>query len=156
MLVHAVQCWNCSRHLAPVKIYKPPLFLTREVGPNVKPISVIIPIGWSGSGTLNLMFQRDSLGHWLIGLSREQSRYAPSQWEMALQCDNVSHWLSTFLDWSLPVHLYQGSMSPTHFSSQFQFDGKFDSLLFYSCSWYHHKCLHMPWQLCCHAMCKIL
>ena len=32
---------------------------------------------------------------------RDQSRYAPSQWEMSLQCNNVSDWLGAYLDWSL-------------------------------------------------------
>ena len=31
---------------------------------------------------------------------RDQSSYVPSQWEM-LQCNNVSHWLGAYLDWSL-------------------------------------------------------
>ena len=33
---------------------------------------------------------------------RDQSRYAPSQWETLLQCNNVFHWLGAYLDWSLP------------------------------------------------------
>ena len=32
---------------------------------------------------------------------RDQSRYAPSQWETALHCNDVSHWLGAYLDWSL-------------------------------------------------------
>ena len=31
----------------------------------------------------------------------DQSRYALSQWEMSLQCNDISHWLSAYLDWSL-------------------------------------------------------
>ena len=31
----------------------------------------------------------------------DQSRYAPSQWETLLQCNDVSHWLGAYLDWSL-------------------------------------------------------
>ena len=34
-------------------------------------------------------------------LSRDQSRYVPSQWETSLQCNDVSHWLGSCLDWSL-------------------------------------------------------
>ena len=34
---------------------------------------------------------------------RDQSRYAPSQWEMSLHCNDISHWLGPYLDWSL-VH----------------------------------------------------
>ena len=32
---------------------------------------------------------------------RDQPRYAPNQWEMLLQYNNVSHWLGAYLDWSL-------------------------------------------------------
>ena len=35
-------------------------------------------------------------------LTRDQCRYAPSQWERTLYCNSVSHWLGTFFDWSLP------------------------------------------------------
>ena len=31
----------------------------------------------------------------------DQSRYAPSQWETSLHCNDVSHWLGTYLNWSL-------------------------------------------------------
>ena len=31
----------------------------------------------------------------------DQTRYAPSQWETSLHCNDVSHWLGTYLDWSL-------------------------------------------------------
>ena len=32
---------------------------------------------------------------------RDLSRYAPSPWETSLHCNDVSHWLSAYLDWSL-------------------------------------------------------
>ena len=32
---------------------------------------------------------------------RDQPRYAPSQWETALHCNDISHWLGAYLDWSL-------------------------------------------------------
>ena len=32
---------------------------------------------------------------------RDQSRYAPSQWETSLHCNDVSHWPGAYLDWSL-------------------------------------------------------
>ena len=38
---------------------------------------------------------------------RDQPRYAPSQWETSLQCNDVSHWLGAYLDWSLWYHLDQ-------------------------------------------------
>ena len=31
---------------------------------------------------------------------RDQSRYAPSQWETSLQRNDVSHWLGAYLEWS--------------------------------------------------------
>ena len=34
-------------------------------------------------------------------INRDQSRYVPSQWEMSLHCNNVSHWLGIYLDCSL-------------------------------------------------------
>ena len=38
----------------------------------------------------------------LLSPIRNQSSYMPSQWETSLQCNDVSHWLGTYLDWSLP------------------------------------------------------
>ena len=39
---------------------------------------------------------------WYIhDIMRDQSRYSPSQWETSLQCNDISHWLGTYLDWSL-------------------------------------------------------
>ena len=32
---------------------------------------------------------------------RNHSVYAPSQWEMALQCNAISHWLGAYTEWSL-------------------------------------------------------
>ena len=34
----------------------------------------------------------------IIGRKRADSRFAPSQWEMALLCNDVSHWLGTSLE----------------------------------------------------------
>ena len=43
--------------------------------------------------------------HYFIWLpqcqGRDQSRFASSQWETSLQCNEVSHWLGAYLDWSL-------------------------------------------------------
>ena len=36
-------------------------------------------------------------------INRDQSKYAPSQWETSLQCNDVSHWLGANLDWSLYI-----------------------------------------------------
>ena len=48
----------------------------------------------------------------VTGMNREQSRYAPSQWETSWHWNDVSHWLGTYLDWSLyqgPVTVYYGN-----------------------------------------------
>ena len=37
---------------------------------------------------------------------RDQSRYAPNQWETSLHCNDVSHWLGVYLDWSLVSCLF--------------------------------------------------
>ena len=36
--------------------------------------------------------------------SRDQSWYVPSQWEKSLQYNDFSHWLDTYLAWSLQEH----------------------------------------------------
>ena len=36
-------------------------------------------------------------------LCMDYSVYAPSQWEMVLPCNNVSHWLDAYTEWSLPL-----------------------------------------------------
>ena len=38
---------------------------------------------------------------WQICHGRDPSVYAPSQWEMALHCNAISHWLGTYTEWSL-------------------------------------------------------
>ena len=51
----------------------------------------------------------DALMQYIIRLMqyilRDQSRYSPSQWETSLQCNDVSHWLGAYLDWSLYTSL---------------------------------------------------
>ena len=42
---------------------------------------------------------------------RDQSRYAPSEWETSLWCNDISHWLSAYLDWSLRLWLIVESLS---------------------------------------------
>ena len=36
-----------------------------------------------------------------IVIKQDPSAYVPSQWEMALQCDAISHWLGAYTEWSL-------------------------------------------------------
>ena len=49
-------------------------------------------VSWCTARRVRLM-QQHSKG--------DQSRYAPSQWETSLHCNYVSHWLGTYLNWSL-------------------------------------------------------
>ena len=37
---------------------------------------------------------------------RDQSRCAASQWETLLHCNDVSHWLGAYLDWSLILFMF--------------------------------------------------
>ena len=39
----------------------------------------------------------------LLQMVRDHSMYAPSQWEMALHCNAISHWLGAYSEWSLMV-----------------------------------------------------
>ena len=45
-----------------------------------------------------------SLLHQTNDFIRADSRFAPSQWEMPLQCNGISHWLGANLDSSLHHH----------------------------------------------------
>ena len=40
---------------------------------------------------------------WCYKCIKDQSRYAPSQWETLSHFNDVSHWLGAYLDWS---HMY--------------------------------------------------
>ena len=51
---------------------------------------------------------------------RVDSRFAPSQWEMSLQSNTVSHWLGTNLESALNHMIYQGK-SHLHLSCEMQF-----------------------------------
>ena len=37
---------------------------------------------------------------------RADSQFVPSQWEMVLLCNNVSHWLGTNLESALYIYIY--------------------------------------------------
>ena len=47
---------------------------------------------------------------WDITAGISLGMHAPSQWETSLQCNDVSHWLGTYWDWSLysmePLYTY--------------------------------------------------
>ena len=49
--------------------------------------------------------------------SRDHPMYAPSQWETSLQCNNVSHWLGTYLDWFLKSIILMGLHKKWHFTT---------------------------------------
>ena len=60
------------------------------------------------------VYYMENMAGWcwsFLHISRQQSRYAPSQWETLLQCNNVSHWLGAYLNWSL--HIFQGCFAGT-------------------------------------------
>ena len=42
------------------------------------------------------------------------SSYAPSPWETLLQFNNIYHWLSTYLDWSLLKHIILARVKYMH------------------------------------------
>ena len=51
----------------------------------------------------NRTAQTETWGHGQTASFRHQFMYVPSQWEKLLHCKDVSHWLGTYLDWSLKV-----------------------------------------------------
>ena len=51
-----------------------------------------------------LLFQWDSRYH---------SLYKPSQWEMMVQCNTISHWLGTYTEWSLRLLIFFTKHSTT-------------------------------------------
>ena len=42
----------------------------------------------------------------ISAIIRDQSVHAPCQWEMALHCNSISHWLGSYTEWSL--HNFSG------------------------------------------------
>ena len=50
----------------------------------------------------------NDVSHWL-GASLE-SRFTPSQWEMALLCNDVSHWLGASLDTNQYSHMWHNNL----------------------------------------------
>ena len=49
-----------------------------------------------------MALQCNAVSHWLGAYTEwSHSVYAPSQWETALQCNTVSHWLGPYTEWSL-------------------------------------------------------
>ena len=47
-------------------------------------------------------------------LLRDPPVYVPSQWEMALQCNAISHWLGAYTEWSL--HMFKLWHQTGHYS----------------------------------------
>ena len=68
----------------------------------------------------------------------DQSRYAPSQWETSLHCNDVSHWLSPYLDWSLQCNVWPATGALTvHLSN-------ISSTIFPLWSQYNLRCVRTP------------
>ena len=66
---------------------------------------------------------------------RDQSRYAPSLWETSLHCNDVPHWLGTYLNWSLiviflPSFLHVATGSWSHNKSEWSYSGCLRALFF--------------------------
>ena len=43
----------------------------------------------------------------VLHICRDHSGHGRSQWEMTLQCNVASHWVSPYLEWSLYVHSWK-------------------------------------------------
>ena len=51
---------------------------------------------------------------WRTCKGRDQSSYAPSQWETSLHCNDVSHWLGAYLDWCLHRRIHNAIFKPNY------------------------------------------
>ena len=64
---------------------------------------------------------------WRLLIYRDHFVHAPSQWEMTLQCNIISHWLGAYTKWSLHIRsayaMYSGLMLPVGISTVFQRPG---------------------------------
>ena len=52
---------------------------------------------WRQVTSMTRVLQRKNQGP----IFKDQSRYAPCQWATSLHCNDVSHWLGAYLDWTL-------------------------------------------------------
>ena len=57
---------------------------------------------------------------WVCDTYRDHSVYAPSQWEMALHCNAISHWFGAYTEWSLT---YSSDCHITRYTSKWSSDG---------------------------------
>ena len=65
-------------------------------GPEMSPINLYLwwwPAQWANEEGTKYMVE-SSMMYWPAIITRAGSRFASSQWEMALLCNNVSHWLA--------------------------------------------------------------
>ena len=51
---------------------------------------------------------------------RADSRFVPSQWETALLCNDISHWLGASLQWALQLTTYNDVFKDTEISKEFK------------------------------------
>ena len=70
-------------------------------GPLMTTIEITRPQRMAASNLLDALFIDNNMGGWMASTPRDQYRYAPSQRETALHCNDVSYWLGAPLDWSL-------------------------------------------------------
>ena len=84
--------------------YKKGDFILKQVSALLRPPkrSYILAIHWLEMMTQGMVIPMPSLSTGrLVNYSRADSRFVPSQWEMALLCNDVSHWLSANLELAL-------------------------------------------------------
>ena len=71
---------------------------------------------WSQVSLINLPVPDKAMG-WcqedneslLKWWTRDHSVYVPSQWEMVLHCNTISHWLGAYTEWSLMIKISDDS-----------------------------------------------
>ena len=79
------------------------------------------------------------LGHRWFAYLRANSRFAPSQWETALLCNDVSHWLGA----SLESALYSHDPTSVAFESPYgiiYINIFFDNIYFFKCTYFLIVC----------------
>ena len=65
-----------------------------------------------GNGDTTVLYKGIEIDNLSSLPHRGHSVYGFSQWEMTLQCNIVSYWLSPYTEWSLPHILYRSTLGP--------------------------------------------
>ena len=78
----------------------------------------------------------------VIYIYRADSRFAPSQWETTLLCNDVSHWLGTSIESAIYIYIYRereagGTLYRYHIVKLISFhSGKFAAFFFLKERWF--------------------